>query len=668
MLERLLQARREVGQLVMRESSSARLLQRCCQIIAETLGWPGVWGVCCDEQGRISTRAWSGGALTQRHVERLGTGEPMACVQTALAHSGIRYTSRDVAECQGCPLLGDASGDGLVKVRLEHGEAVLGALVLQSPVGGRPDPLLRHFVQDLCADLALALHNVRLERRRAETEVQLQSVTANAKDAIVMMGPDGRVSLWNAAAEEAFGHAAEEAIGQPIHGLLAPARYHQACRAGWPDFQRHGRGPAVGRTLELQALHREGHEVPIELSLSAIQRLDGWHALAIIRDVTEARELRARLAQADRLASIGMMAAGIAHEVNNPLSYVLANLEELQARLRQHELEEGSARSSDELEILAAEVAEGAERIRAIVRDLRTFSRVGSEELTAVDPRIPLEAAVRMACNQIRHRACLEQRCDPVPPVLANEGKLAQVFLNLLVNAAQAIPEGEVSANVIELTLRAEGDSVLVSVRDSGQGISPEQQRRLFEPFFSTKATGAGAGLGLSICRRIVTDLGGEIRLASEPGRGSTFTVCLPALPQLQPRPEPLPASPAPDGRRARVLVVDDERLVGRALERVLSRHHEVVCANSVARAKEILEEDPAFDVLLSDIMMPHQTGMDLHAWLEANHPGLASRTIFMTGGAFTPGAQSFLARVSNPHIDKPLRRDELLATIASLL
>ena len=251
----------------------------------------------------------------------------------------------------------------------------------------------------------------------------------------------------------------------------------------------------------------------------------------------EQRRLREQLMVAERMASVGTLAASIAHEINNPLSAVVANLELALRRL------EGASLSVDDLRAELRDAHEAAHLVRQIVRDVRVFSRGGDERPGPVDVRQVLDSTARMAWSEIRHRARLHKQYDDVPPVWATDARLGQVFLNLIINAAQAIDVGRADANRVRLATRtdAEGRAV-VEVADTGTGIPGEQLQRIFTPFFSTKPPGTGTGLGLSISSRIVKELGGELRIDSRVGRGTTVTVILPPATALGAR------SAAPQG------------------------------------------------------------------------------------------------------------------------
>jgi CheY-like chemotaxis protein len=264
-----------------------------------------------------------------------------------------------------------------------------------------------------------------------------------------------------------------------------------------------------------------------------------------------------------------------------------------------------------------------------------------------------MEASINMAWNEIRHRARLVKDYGEVPLVDASDSRLGQVFLNLLVNAAQAIPAGQADRHEIRVTTRTASDGrAVIEVRDTGTGVSPEILDRLFDPFFSTKPGGVGTGLGLTICQGLVTSLGGRIVVESRVGQGSTFRVVLPAstLPSV---PSVHPPPPAPAARRARVLVIDDEPLIAAVIRRALSPH-EVVAVQDGRAALARLRSGERFDVILCDLMMPVFSGMDLYAELERVAPEQCARVVFVTGGAFSAHAQAFLERVSNVRVDKP--------------
>ncbi|HEY2747553.1 MAG TPA: ATP-binding protein [Polyangia bacterium] len=277
----------------------------------------------------------------------------------------------------------------------------------------------------------------------------------------------------------------------------------------------------------------DGRVGTIEASAPQPIHFDGEPAfMTTWRDVTEERALRERLQMADRMAAVGTLASGVAHEINNPLACVTANLELLREELAPPAADATtlSTRMAPD-EILAAldDAREGAERVRLIVRDLRLFARGDSGERGPVDLGAVLQAAERMAGNMVKARARVVQEHAPLPPVDGNATRLCQVFVNILVNAAQAIVVGTPEENEVRVRTALEGDQVIVTVRDSGVGIPADVRGRIFDPFFSTKGIGGGTGLGLSVCHGIVTSLGGSISVDEPPdGRGTIVRIALP--------------------------------------------------------------------------------------------------------------------------------------------
>jgi PAS domain S-box-containing protein len=409
--------------------------------------------------------------------------------------------------------------------------------------------------------------------------------------------------------------------------------------------------------MEVRLQHRDGSFV----SMDTVCMPADWDGvpsvLAIARDLSDRRRLQAQLVQADRLAAAGTLAAGVAHEINNPLAYMLLNLQYL---IRELPRVGDDPRRLDQLLGRLREAHHGAERVSTIVRDLRDFSAQEQQQLGPVNLKRVVEAALKVAGSQLEGRARVIEEYDAVPPVQGNAARLEQVFLNLLVNAAQALSPERVDRNEVRVSLRARGSQVVAEIADNGAGISSELLDRVFDPFFTTKPAGVGTGLGLPICHSIVSSLGGEITAESEIGRGTIFRITLPTCARMIPSraatPFPFAAPAAP---RVRVLVVDDELPVASMLSKLLADEHEVRITTSGREALELLQTDP-FDVVLCDLLMPGMSGMDLHRQLAERSPGLENRIVFMTGGAFTPRAGEFLATVGNPRIEKPFDLNEV--------
>ncbi|MGB8929834.1 MAG: ATP-binding protein [Anaeromyxobacteraceae bacterium] len=430
--------------------------------------------------------------------------------------------------------------------------------------------------------------------------------------------------------------------------------------------------------IEHRALYGNGEWRWTAGRARAVTRDPQGHATRIIgtcSDITERRRMQARLQMADRLASVGTLAAGVAHEINNPLAYVLGNVEHALEELRSlgGALARAGSTPADAGRLVQnsvealEEASVGAARVRDIVRDLKLFSRADKDERRPTSvPRV-LQSAVNLAGPEIRRRARLQLDLADVPTVVANESRLAQVFLNLLVNAAQSIAEGHPEENRLTVSSRVDSSGrVVIAVQDSGCGIPLADQKQIFDPFFTTKPVGIGTGLGLAICHGIITDLGGDIEVESAPGRGSIFRVFLPASKEAEPI--PAAAAEAVATRRARLLVVDDEEAFCRAVERMLGAEHDVVTTSDPFDALRRVEAGEHFDLLLTDVVMPRLSGMELHALLTKSAPALAARTLFVTGGATNAAVAEFLAARPGRVIEKPCGVSVLRAAISSTL
>ncbi|MBA3503454.1 MAG: ATP-binding protein [Myxococcota bacterium] len=363
-------------------------------------------------------------------------------------------------------------------------------------------------------------------------------------------------------------------------------------------------------------------------------------------DVTQIKRLQAQLMQAERMAALGTLAAGVGHEINNPLCYLIGNLDIALTMF------DGI---SDDLRESLQEARDGAGRISEIVKSLKMVSRADDDELRSVDVHAVLDSAIRMTEKESRHRAAVVCHFEPVPHVNATESQLVQVFLNLLINAIQAIGDGGRDKNVITVATRLdEQGRVAIAISDTGTGIPQENLCRVFDPFFTTKAVGTGTGLGLSICHGIIQKFGGEITVSTEVGKGTSFTVTLP----------PVVANLA---RTPRVLVIDDEVQIGKFIRRMLGKNVDVVTLTSARAGLDRLLSHERFDLVLCDVMMPEMTGIDLYDELRSKNPGLLRRVFFMTGGAYTPRAQEFLDTIGAARIDKPIERARLMSLLATV-
>ncbi|MBK6531905.1 MAG: PAS domain S-box protein [Deltaproteobacteria bacterium] len=501
-------------------------------------------------------------------------------------------------------------------------------------------------------------------RRAAEEVVQRAEASFRALldvlPALVVVHRQGIIVYANATAAKACAYGSPaEMVGSRVIDLVYPddragvaARIRRMVETGAAE------GLERERFMRRDGTHFEAEVVAFPLVFDGKPSL-----LAVATDATESAKLRAQLIHSDRLASIGLLAAGVAHEINNPLAYVLPNLERLA---------EGLASPSPDLAALQDNVRgalDGVRRVQKIVRDLGSFAREARDDTTATDVSAAVESALLLAESELRFRARVTRDLTARSRVRANEGRLVQVLLNLVVNAAHAIPEGDAAAHEVKVTTRDAPGEVRITVSDTGEGIAREHLPRLFDPFFTTKAPGAGSGLGLSVCQSIVSSFGGRIEVDSTRGVGSAFTVVLPAVAATAPAPSAPPPSAPPRERsvRPRLLLVDDERNVRSVLEALLKGRYDVTPVASVPEARARITESGDWQLILCDLMMPEVTGMDLYDWVEQEHRALASRMVFMTGGAFTARARELLDRLPDRWIEKPFDFEQLMALLDRL-
>jgi two-component system NtrC family sensor kinase len=404
-------------------------------------------------------------------------------------------------------------------------QEMIGMVGVANRAGGYDEAIIEFLGPFLatCSSLLVGLRSEQ-QRRRAEQEVwrseaNFRALIEQSPDAI-LIHRKGKVVFANTTAVKLLGaFDREELQGQPIASLVQPGQEQALTQLS-----------SASAPLEVRFLHREGGQILAEVVTVLLEFYGEPSTVCLARDITERRQMQERFLLNERMASLGAMAAGVAHEFNTPLTYMVSNLNYVSEEL--HALAKaGKDLSGDHgQEILDAlgETLVGSNRVRDIVSNLKLFSRVDNEKHGLVQLPLLLDSCVKMAWSEIKHRARLVKNYGPVPAVQANESRLGQVFLNLIVNAAQALPEEGGDSAEIRISMWHEEGSVVVSVQDTGKGIPEEHLSKVFDPFFTTKSVGVGTGLGLSICHGIITALGGRITVESKVGRGTTFQVFLP--------------------------------------------------------------------------------------------------------------------------------------------
>ena len=513
-------------------------------------------------------------------------------------------------------------------------------------------------------------------------ETQRRLLLARATDGIVVVDSACRVLFANSAAGTLLNVDYEDLIGEPFEYTI----------------------PEESKQRTYRVEQADGVVSPVTAT-SIVSIWDGRDA-TIIQMQSAFRPSRPPMATSsappampgprvseDRLRTVGRLAAGLAHDVNNPLTFVLANLESLREshqairrfirRLRvdlatreaitPHSFEQIASDANlqeiiDDTADMLTDCYKGMHRIQDIARSLGTFSRADESQAEMLDITRIVDDACSMVFNQIRYRARLVKRFEPTPMIAAYPGRIAQALLNMLTNAAEAIEGGAYGKHRIVVSTQVVDEQVVVSVSDTGAGIDHEHREQIFTPGFTTKAHAGGMGLGLSACQRVAEEHGGRLEVQHLPDGGSCFELILPfdtGLTAAERRRETSPISEAPL-ERPRLMIIDDDAMVLSALRRRFHRRYEVVTVLGGVEALARLSEDPEFDSIVCDLMMPEVDGKSFYDSIEKEHPALAHRIVFMSGGAFTPRLRKFAAAVSNPVLQKPVTREDLEASLSA--
>lgn len=476
----------------------------------------------------------------------------------------------------------------------------------------------------------------------------------------------GLIVEANEPAERLWGRSISELIGAHQTTLHPPILTDEARKA----FQQHiAELMKMNRaSIQIPILRKDGAITPTEISSSLIEIGGRTMILGVFRDITERvkaeRDLRERDAQIQlqsHLASMGTLAAGVAHEINNPLTYVLGNLDFLRDYMVAN-----NACGPEQVEAIDAAIT-GGNFLREIVADLKAISRMDANE-SACDPGEVVRIATRMAMSDLRHRCILDLDLKDVPRVPISSARLTQVVLNIFTNAARSFTAADRSMNHISVSSTRSGEGVELKIADNGSGISQDDLKRVFEPFFTRNHSTGGTGLGLSICRRILSEAGGTLHIDSEMGKGTTVTVYLPMA-----EPEPLP-EPEPDGKTGRavhhpkVMVLDDDYLVSQLIRQIVAKDCVATVFNNALEALEVLRAGEQFDLVLCDLMMPEMNGSAFHAAVQdlPNAPPF----LFITGGGVTDDCIDLERRWSKEGrlLYKPFAAAELRRRVAEIL
>lgn len=467
---------------------------------------------------------------------------------------------------------------------------------------------------------------------------------------VVYVGSDGAVRRANPAALAFLGLSFDALTRRYTHDFVGDTWLEDGTRCGHEHYPV-AITLATGRPAGPTTIGVRQPDGELRWAVFRSVPVEGGGAIVTLLDITERRLAERRLRVSDRLASLGRLAAGVAHEINNPLTWVTLNLERA--------LEEDAPREAIERAL------EGVDRVASIVRDLGAFARVDDADPEPFDVRVAVEHAVAIARAQIQVRAALDVRVADVPLAFGHASRAVQILLNLLLNAAQAIPAGQRDANRITIDASPGDGCVVIAVRDTGIGMEPQTLEHAFDPFFTTKMPGEGTGLGLAISHALASAMDGTLEIESAVGEGTVVRLTIPVA--SGPRRVDGPVTPPLDAPiRARVLVCDDEPEIAGILTWALAPHQ----VDAVASGREAIERlaQGAYDAVVCDLMMPEVTGMALHAHLVEHHPELVDRALFITGGAYTEEARAFLDRAGIRCLRKPFRVADVRRVLHEML
>lgn len=555
-----------------------------------------------------------------------------------------------------------------IPLRTDDG-LVLGSLCVIDHEPRDPTPAQLDMLELLARQVSRLLDKRRLRLRLAAENVELfeakhrlLSLFDVMAEGVVVQNQLGEIVSCNAAAATILGLSEDQLRGRTSidprwrsvreNGTAFPGAEHPAMhtiRTG--ERQRNvvmGVHTPDGRLTWISI-----NSLPSRVHASVVEEV-----VTSFHDITPIKVAAERMAQQERLATTGTLVAGVGHEINNPLAFVIGNLDLALEEVTAMAGPSPSARMSDLTEMLG-EARLGADRIRKIVRGLRALSRE-DVALQPVDLGAVVDTSLSMALHELRRKATVTIDVAGLPAVLGDESRLTQVLVNLLVNAGQAFerPDPEINQVTVRGALRAD-DRVRLSVIDNGPGIPPNLVGRVFDPFFTTKAVGQGTGLGLAVSRGIIQALGGQLTLESVPGEGAAFHIDLQSADS-----ENATGADGDAGARAsrgRILVLDDDLLVLSTMRRSLAREHDVTALSDPREALALFASGSNFDVVFCDLMMPHMTGQELFGVVQEKYPAIAPQFVFVTGGATTSAGTLFLAELPNDVVEKPFSLSNLL-------
>ena len=675
--ERRLAAQYAIARVLAECTTIQQATPEILQAVCNSLGWqvgvlwqvkPGTKILFCVEVWRTSHERFSEFVtVTQRMSFAKGVGLPGRIWET-----GNPIWIPDAVEDPNFPRAPMAAQVGLhaafaFPIRL--GDTILGVMEFFSGEIQEPDEALLHQMVSVGSQIGQFMQRKEAEMALRESEERTRLILDTALDAVVTLDEYGYVIGWNSQAERMFGWSREEIIGQQVLTTVIPPKYRDAYPQGIPHFFTSEVNAILNKRFELSGLHRDGHEFPLELAITAIQSQGKIIVSGFLRDLTERRQTEEALLkseeqrrQAQKMEAVGTLAGGIAHDFNNILSAIIGYTE-----LAMTQIGVGSPVLPRLQEVLRASY-----RAKNLVRQILTFSRRDESGRKVMHLQPIVQEALNLLRASLPSTISLHAELQPSSaPVLADATQIHQVIMNLGANAEYAMrPMGgrltvtldevavdETTASLVQ-GLHA-GPYIRLKVADSGQGMSPSVTKRIFDPFFTTKDVGEGTGMGLAVIHGVVTSHGGVIRVDSQKGLGTTFTIYFPcsSLPVEVPQ---IPSKSSSYFRKGTVMFVDDEVSIANwAKDMLENAGYIVVVFSNGPEALQAFKENPhQFDVLVTDQTMPGMTGELLARQVMSIRPGFP--VILCSGFSYTMNKEKALSMGLRAYLSKPVLMEDM--------
>lgn len=564
----LLHAIIDIHRLIAETKEKQMLIQGCCDILVNNRGFASAWIILLNHEGQVECKAESGLLQNIGQPQQETELQNLPCVLACRKLQKIVVINEPQRFCANCSMASSYPRAGIMCIAIEQNSRVYGYLNVSLPLNFSLDQDGQVLFQEIAEDIAYALFNLdqqegkrKTEQSLIQSEERLRNITNTARDAILMIDPQGAISYWNPAAETILGYSAEEALGKDLLVLLTPARFQAARQAAFPDFFRSGQDNAISKTLELTVQRKDGREIPVSLSLSAFKQDGNWHAVGILRDISEEKLIEERMLQSEKLTTIAGLAAGVAHEINTPLSAILQSIQVIRQSLSPELPKNLEVAKGCDLDLMSLQcyfqkrdinffmdgIHDSAVKSGRIIKNLLQFSRSRNLEMTWEDLTVLLDTAVELAKSDYKLKKhydiinieFVREYCPQLPSVPCVAMEIEQVFINLLQNAAHALSGITDRQHRIILRAGRHEQFLRITIEDNGCGMDEETRNHIFDPFFTTKAVGEGTGLGLSVSYTIiVTKHRGQLLVKSTPGQGTTVCVDLP-LEHLSPQSSP---------------------------------------------------------------------------------------------------------------------------------